>query len=187
MATTTWAIDNAHSHVQFTVRHMMISKVRGQFHKFTGTVNFDEQNPANSSVNVEIDVASIDTRDEKRDGHLVSPDFFDAANYPTLNFVSKRVEVVDDSRGRIYGDLTIRGVTREVALETEYNGQAQSPWGSTSAGFNASTKINRKDFGLNWNVALETGGVLVGEEVIIDIELEIVKQVAQEQTEAVTA
>ena len=98
-----------------------------------------------------------------------------------------RVEVLDDSHGRIYGDLTIRGVTNEVVLDTEYSGQAQSPWGTTSAGFNASTKINRKDWGLNWNVALETGGVLVGEEVTIDIELEIVKQVAQEQTESVTA
>jgi polyisoprenoid-binding protein YceI len=187
MSTATWSIDASHSNVQFTVRHMMISKVRGQFHNFTGTVNFDEQNPTNSSVNVEIDVASIDTRDEKRDGHLASPDFFDSANYPTISFVSKRVEVVDDSRGKIYGDLTIRGVTREVVLDTEYNGQALSPWGTTSAGFNASTKINRKDFGLNWNVALETGGVLVGEEVAIDIELEIVKQVTQEQTEAVAA
>ncbi len=187
MTTTTWAIDNSHSHVGFTVRHMMISKVRGQFHTFSGTVNFDEQNPANSSVDVEIDLSSIDTRDEKRDAHLKSPDFFDVANYPTARFVSKRVEVLDESHGRIYGDLTIRGVTREVVLEVEYNGQAQSPWGSTSAGFNASTTINRKDFGLNWNVALETGGVLVGEEVTIDIELEIVKQVTQEQPEAVSA
>jgi polyisoprenoid-binding protein YceI len=109
------------------------------------------------------------------------------ANYPTISFVSKRVEVVDESTGKIYGDLTIRGVTHEVVLTTEYNGQALSPWGTTSAGFNASTKINRKDFGLNWNVALETGGVLVGDEITIDIEIEIVKQVAQEQTESATA
>lgn len=178
---TSWVIDNSHSHVQFTVRHMMISKVRGRFASFSGTVNFDEQTPANSSVNVQIEAASIETRDEKRDGHLVSPDFLDAANHPYLTFVSKRVEVLDESRGKIYGDLTIRGVTREVVLDTEYNGQAKSPWGTTSAGFNASTKINRKDYGLNWNVALETGGVLVGEEVAIEIELEIVKQVPAEQ------
>lgn len=176
---TTWVIDASHSHVQFTARHMMISKVRGQFHKYTGTVNFDEQNPAASSVNVEIDASSIDSRDEKRDGHLKSPDFLDVANYPTISFVSKRIEVVDETHGKIVGDLTIRGVTREVVLDTEYNGQSLAPWGVTSAGFNASTKINRKDFGLEWNVALETGGVLVGEEVSIDIELEIVKQVAQ--------
>lgn len=175
-----WVIDNSHSHVQFTVRHMMISKVRGSFEKFTGTVEFDEQTPANSSVHVQIEAASIQTKDEKRDGHLTSPDFLDAANHPYLTFVSKQVEVLDDSHGRIIGDLTIRGVTREVVLETEYNGQAKAPWGTTSAGFNASTKINRKDWGLNWNVALETGGLLVGEEVQIDIELEIVKQVPQE-------
>jgi polyisoprenoid-binding protein YceI len=187
MSTTTWVIDASHSHVQFTARHMMISKTRGRFHTFTGTVQFDEQNPANSSVQVEIDAASIDTRDEKRDGHLTSPDFLDVANYPTLSFVSKRVEVVDERHGKIYGDLTIRGVTREVVLDTEYNGQALSPWGTTSAGFTATTKINRKDWGLNWNVALETGGVLVGEEITIEIELEIVKQVAQESSETVAA
>jgi polyisoprenoid-binding protein YceI len=187
MSTTSWAIDASHSHVQFTARHMMISKVRGQFHSFTGNVQFDEQNPAASAVNVEIDAASLDTRDEKRDGHLKAADFLDVANYPTISFVSKRIEVVDDSHGKITGDLSIRGVTREVVLETEYNGQSLSPWGTTSAGFTASTKINRKDWGLNWNVALETGGVLVGEEIAIDIELEIVKQVAQESSEAVAA
>jgi polyisoprenoid-binding protein YceI len=174
-----WVIDNSHSHVQFTVRHMMISKVRGRFANFSGSVNFDEQTPANSSVNVQIEAASIETKDEKRDGHLVSPDFLDAANHPYLTFVSKRVVAKDETHGTIYGDLTIRGVTKEVALEVEYNGQAKSPWGTTSAGFNASTKINRKDWGLNWNVALETGGVLVGEEVSIEIELEIVKQVEE--------
>jgi len=187
MSTTTWVIDASHSHVQFNARHMMISKVRGQFHGYTGTVNFDDQSPANSSVNVEIDAASIDSRDEKRDGHLKSPDFLDVGNYPSISFISKQVQVVDATHGKITGDLTIRGVTREVVLDTEYNGQSQSPWGTTSAGFNASTKINRKDFGLNWNVALETGGVLVGEEVTINIELEIVKQVAQTESEAVAA
>lgn len=185
MSTTTWAIDASHSSVQFTARHMMLAKTRGRFHNFTGTVQFDEQSPVNSSVNVEIDASSLDSRDEKRDGHLKSPDFLDVANYPTLSFVSKRIEVVDDSHGKIFGDLTIRGVTREVVLDTEYHGQALAPWGTTSAGFTASTKINRKDWGLNWNVALETGGVLVGEEVAIEIEIEIVKQVAQ--PEAATA
>jgi polyisoprenoid-binding protein YceI len=182
---SSWAIDNSHSHIAFTARHMMISKVRGRFQNFTGTVEFDEQNPINSSVSVQIEAASIDTRDEKRDGHLSSPDFLDAANHPYLSFVSKRIEVIDASHGKIVGDLTIRGVTREVVLEAEYNGQAKSPWGTTSAGFNASTKINRKDWGLNWNVALETGGVLVGEEVSIEIELEIVKQVPVEAAEVV--
>lgn len=177
----TWVIDNSHSNIHFTVRHMMISKARGTFETFSGTVEFDEQNPINSSVSVQIDAASINTKDEKRDGHLKSPDFLDAANYPQLTFVSKRVEATDDSHGRIIGDLTIRGVTQEVVLDVEYNGQSRSPWGTTSAGFSAETKINRKDFGLNWNVALETGGVLVGEEVKIAIELEIVKQVPAAQ------
>lgn len=174
----TWVIDNSHSHIHFTVRHMMISRVRGSFERFTGNVEFDEQNPANSSVNVQIEAASIATRDEKRDAHLTSPDFLDAANYPTLSFVSKRIELIDATHGRIIGDLSIRGVTREVVLDAEYSGQARAPWGTTSAGFHASARINRKDWGLNWNVALETGGVLVGEEVQIDIELEIVKQEA---------
>lgn len=177
----TWIIDASHSTVTFSVRHMMISKVRGRFSRFDGTVNFDEQNPANSSVHVTIDATSIDTRDERRDGHLMSPDFLDVANYPAITFISKRVEAIDDSHGRIIGDLTIRGVTREVALEVEYNGQSKSPWGTLSAGFSASTKINRKDWGLTWNVALETGGVLVGDEVTIEIEIEIVKQVPQEE------
>lgn len=177
----TWVIDASHSIITFSVRHMMISKVRGRFSRFDGTVNFDEQNPANSSVQVTIDATSIDTRDERRDGHLMSPDFLDVANYPTITFTSKRIEVIDDSHGRIIGDLTIRGVTREVTLEVEYNGQSKSPWGTISAGFSASTKINRKDWGLTWNVALETGGVLVGDEVTIEIEIEIVKQVPQEE------
>lgn len=177
----TWIIDASHSTVTFSVRHMMISKVRGRFSRFDGTVNFDEQNPANSAVHVTIDATSIDTRDERRDGHLMSPDFLDVANYPAITFISKRVEAIDDSHGRIIGDLTIRGVTREVALEVEYNGQSKSPWGTISAGFSASTKINRKDWGLTWNVALETGGVLVGDEVTIEIEIEIVKQVPQEE------
>lgn len=180
----TWVIDASHSVITFSVRHMMISKVRGRFTRFDGTVDFDEQNPTNSKVQVTIDASSIDTRDERRDGHLISPDFLDVANYPTLTFVSKRVEVIDESHGRIIGDLTIRGVTREVTLDVEYNGQSKSPWGTISAGFSATTKINRKDWGLTWNVALETGGVLVGEEVTIEIEIEIVKQVPQEESVA---
>ncbi len=180
----TWVIDASHSTITFSVRHMMISKVRGRFTRFDGTVDFDEQDPANSKVNVTIDASSIDTRDERRDGHLMSPDFLDVANYPTLTFVSKKVEVIDENHGRLIGDLTIRGVTREVTLDVEYNGQSKSPWGTISAGFSATTKINRKDWGLTWNVALETGGVLVGEEVAIEIEIEIVKQVPQAESVA---
>lgn len=183
-----WQIDPAHSQIQFTVRHMMISNVRGRFEDFSGTVDFDDRNPGRSTVNVEIDVASVNTREPKRDGHLKSPDFFDAATFPTLRFKSKRVEAVDDSHGRIIGDLTIRGITKEVVLDTEYSGQAKSPWGTVSAGFSAQTTISRKDWGLNWNQVLETGGVLVGDEVTINIELEIVKQAEQvEVLEAVAA
>jgi polyisoprenoid-binding protein YceI len=175
-----WKIDSAHSRVAFSVRHMMISNAHGQFNKVNGTVEFDEGHPTRSTVDVQIEAASIDTRDEKRDGHLRSPDFFDAAQYPNLTFKSRRVEVTDDTHGKIYGDLTIKDVTREVVLNVEYSGQAKAPYGITSAGFTANTKINRKDWGLNWNMALETGGVLVGDTVNISIELEIMKQGAPE-------
>ncbi|MBK8431266.1 MAG: YceI family protein [Chloroflexi bacterium] len=171
-----WQIDTSHSDIQFSVRHMMISKVRGRFESFSGTVNFDESNPTNTTVEIAVDLNSINTRDEKRDGHLRSADFFDVENYPTMTFVSKKVEQTDEFNGRLIGDLTIRGVTHEVALDVQYSGTAKSPWGTVSAGFSAKGKVNRKEFGLNWNAALETGGVLVGEDVEIAIELEIVKQ-----------
>lgn len=170
-----WSIDSSHTRAGFSVRHMMIANVHGQFEKVSGTVDFNEQDPARSSVDVQIDVASLNTRDEKRDAHLRSPDFFDAETYPVMTFKSRRVEKLSNSHGRLIGDLTIRGLTREVALDVEYTGQAKSPWGTTSAGFTATAKINRKDWGLNWNVALETGGVLVGDTVTIQIEAEIVK------------
>jgi polyisoprenoid-binding protein YceI len=180
-------IDASHSQVTFTVRHMMISNVRGRFENFSGTVDFNEQDPTRSSVDVQIEAASINTRDEKRDGHLKSPDFLEAERHPYLTFKSKRVQKTGEGSGRIIGDLTIRGVTKEVVLDVDYNGQAKSPWGTLSAGFTASTKINRKDWGLNWNVALETGGLLVGEEVKIDIELEVVKQPEAEAVAAAAA
>jgi polyisoprenoid-binding protein YceI len=155
---------------------MMISNVRGQFQKVSGAVEFDETNPANTRVDVQIEVTSINTREEKRDAHLKSPDFFDAEKYPYLTFKSKRVEVQDATHARLIGDLTIRDVTKEVALDVEYNGSAKSPWGTTNAGFSAKTTIKRKEWGLNWNVALETGGWLVGDDVHIALELEIVQQ-----------
>ncbi len=183
-----WIIDASHSHVQFSVRHMMISKVRGRFTNFEATVDGNEETPALSIVNVQIEAASIDTRDEKRDGHLRSADFLNAEQYPYLTFQSKRVELIGQSNARLIGDLTIRNVTHEVVLDVEYAGQAKSPWGTVSAGFSASTKISRKDWGLNWNVALEAGGMLVGDEISIDIEIELVKQeVAVADPAAVTA
>lgn len=171
-----WTIDPSHTRANFTVRHMMISNVHGQFDDISGTVEFNEDDSTQSSLNVKIGVASINTRDEKRDGHLKSPDFFDVANHPYLTFQSTQVQKTGENTGRVTGDLTIRGISKPVVLEVEYNGQAKSPWGTTSAGFSASGKLNRKDWGLNWNVALETGGWLVGDEIKISIEAEIVKQ-----------
>lgn len=172
----TWQIDSAHSQIAFSARHMMISKVRGQFENFSGAINFDENNPAASTINVEIEAASINTRMGQRDDHLRSADFLNAAAHPTLTFASKRIEVTSDNSGKLIGDLTIRGVSKEVVLDVEYAGQAKSPWGMISAGFSASTTINRKDWGLEWNAPLETGGVLVGDAITIDIELELIKQ-----------
>lgn len=171
-----WAIDNSHSEIGFSVRHMMLSTARGVFGAFSGTVDFNETTPAASKVDVTIDTASINTRDEKRDGHLKSPDFFDVEKYPTITFNSVSVETTSATTGKLHGNLMIKGVTKPAVLEVEYLGQAKSPWGTTSAGFSAKTSINREDFGLVWNAALETGGVLVGDKVTITIDLEIVKQ-----------
>jgi len=179
-----WHIDPAHSEVQFSVRHMMISTVRGRFTQFAGTIEADEQNPTASQVNVQIEASSINTGNEQRDGHLRSPDFLDAEHYPQISFKSTKVEMDSKESGRVSGDLTIRDVTKPVVLDVEFAGLAKSPWGTTSAGFSATTKINRKDWNLNWNVALETGGWLVSDEIKISIELELVKQPEEAATEA---
>lgn len=171
-----WSIDTTHSAINFNARHMMIAKVRGSFETFSGTIEFDEEDPAASTVDIEIDAASINTGEDQRDGHLRSADFLDVANHPTLTFYSTEVEQTGDSRGKLIGDLTIRGVSRQVVLDVEYAGTAKSPWGTMSAGFSAATTINRKDWGLNWNQVLETGGFLVSDEIKIEIELELVKQ-----------
>lgn len=179
-----YSIDNAHTMVQFSVRHMMISKVRGQFEKFTGTINLDEANPSNTTLDIQVETASVNTREGQRDGHLRSPDFFNSEAFPYMIFKSSRVEVLDSAHANLYGDLTIRDVTKPLKLEVEFTGKAKSPWGMTSLGFMASGKINRKDWGLTWNQALETGGILVGEEIEIGIELELVHQ-EQKQTELI--
>lgn len=171
-----WAVDPVHSSVEFAVKHMVIATVRGRFKKFDVDVDFDRDHPEQSSVNAEIEVASIDTREPDRDTHLRSSDFFEVEKYPTMTFKSKRIEPVGENRSRIIGDLTIRDVTREVALDAEFAGLAKDPWGKERAGFNAETAINRKDFGLHWNVALETGGWLVGDTIRIYVEAELVKQ-----------
>jgi polyisoprenoid-binding protein YceI len=181
---TTWTIDPTHAEIAFAVRHLMLATVRGRFGAVAGTVTLDEQTPATSKVDVTIDVNSIDTRQEMRDNHLRSADFFDVANHPTMRFVSKRVEGDLTGEFRIIGDLTIRGTTKEVALDVSLQGRGRDPWGNERAGFEAKTKISRGEFGLTWNQALEAGGVAVGDEVKISIDVEIVKQVAAESAAA---
>ena len=172
-----WAFDQMHSSVNFTVRHMVVSKVRGRFAKWDGTLAMDEKDPSGGSVDVAIDAASIDTGVDQRDGHLRSPDFFDVERYPTITYRSTRVEKAGAGALKVTGDLTMHGVTRPVVLDVEYAGSTKDPWGGERAGFSARAQIDRKDFGLTYNQLLETGGVLVGESVEIAIEAELVKKV----------
>jgi polyisoprenoid-binding protein YceI len=175
---TTWRIDPAHSHVEFAVKHLMVATVKGRFADVEGAIMLNEADPAGSRVEVNIAAASVDTREPQRDAHLRSPDFFDAERHPYLTFRSSRVEPRGNGEFTVYGDLTIRGVTRPVALEGEYLGTSQSPFGFTVAGFSARTRINRKDFGLTWNAPLETRGVLVGDEVRVSLEVEAIRAAA---------
>jgi len=178
MAQQNWQVDGAHSAVNLAVRHMVISKVRGHFKKWNARLALDMAELTKSSVEVDIEAASIDTGVSDRDTHLRSADFLDVQKYPTLTYRSRKVEVVSKDRLRVVGDLTIRGVTREVPLDVEVGGQGKDPWGNVRAGFSATASINRKDFGLTWNQALETGGVLVADRVDIEIELEAIQQAA---------
>lgn len=178
-----WQIDSAHSHISFRVRHMMISRVRGEFTEFDGTIDFDENNPEQTDVEVTIEAASIDTQEEDRDEHLRSEDFLYVEKYPTIDFRSKRVELIDEEHAKLIGDLTIRGETNEVELDVTCQGMAQSPWGTMSAGFAATTTLSRKNWGLTWNQALETGGFLVGDELTVDIEIELVNEDVEEAEE----
>jgi polyisoprenoid-binding protein YceI len=173
-ATSTWSIDPAHTTVEFSVKHLMISTVRGHFGAVTGTIVLDEQNPLASTVTAEIDVTSINTRQEQRDAHLRSADFFDVETFPSIKFQSTRIER-DGDHFEVVGNLTIRNVTREVVLHTSDEGRGGDPWGGQRAGFSATTKIDRREFGLTWNQALETGGVVVGNDIKISLEVEAVK------------
>lgn len=178
MSTTTWKLDGMHSQVEFSVKHMMFTTVRGRFGEMDGTIRLDTDAPERSSVEVTIDAASLDTRAKDRDAHLRSGDFFNVEAYPTLTFRSRRVEGSVKDAGdefRIVGDLTIRGTTREVVLDARFEGTGTDPWGGTRAGFSARTSVDRRDFGLTWNQALETGGVLVGTEVKIDLQAQAVQ------------
>jgi polyisoprenoid-binding protein YceI len=172
---TSWRIDPAHSLVEFAVRHMMISTVRGRFAGVKGTVVIHGDHPGTAQVEVEIDSHSIDTREPQRDAHLKSADFFDAEQYTTITFNSRGATDVQGDRFKLVGDLTVHGVTREVILDVTSGGRGKDPWGGERAGYSATTKINRSDFGLTWNQALETGGILVGDEIRISLDLELVK------------
>jgi polyisoprenoid-binding protein YceI len=173
--TMRWNIDGSHSTAEFSVRHLMITNVKGRFGTLSGTVDYDPEKPEAAQIDVSIDATSVDTRDEKRDAHLRSPDFFDVEKFPTLTFKSTSVKKTDDGFAAT-GDLTIHGVTKPVTLEVEGpSAVSKDPWGNTRIGASATAKINRKDFGLNWNAALEAGGVLVGEQVKISIEVSLVQ------------
>jgi polyisoprenoid-binding protein YceI len=168
----TWTIDPSHSLAEFSVRHMMVSTVKGRFTDLSGSIVFNPDDVRQSSVTADVKANSVTTSDEQRDAHLRSADFFDAEQFPTLRFLSTRIEQVDDERVRVIGQLTIRDTTHEVVLDAELNGRGTNPWGKEVIGFSARTSINRKDFGLNWNVALEAGGVLVSDTIKISLEIE---------------
>lgn len=178
MTTKTWKFDTVHSAIGFSVRHLVVAKVRGRFTSWSGAIELDEDDFSRSSVQVSIEAASIDTGTPDRDTHLKSADFFDVASYPNLSFKSTRIESLGGDRYRVHGDLTIRDVTREVVLESEYNGKAKDPWGNDRVAFTAKASLDRSDYGLKWNQALETGGVVVGERVDLEIEVQAVKEAA---------
>lgn len=174
-----WEIDNSHSSIEFSVKHMMVTNVKGHFNTFNGTVNIDEANPANSSVEVTIDVASITTGNEGRDGHLHSADFFEVAKYPTATYKSTSVEQVGDDKLKVNGELTVHGVTKSLPLDVTVEGKFKDMQGKDRYGISASTSFSRKEFGLEWNVALESGGWLVSDKVNIAIEAQVVAPVTE--------
>jgi polyisoprenoid-binding protein YceI len=173
---TTWAIDSAHTMVEFSVKHLMVSSTKGRFGGVTGTLVVDEQRPENSRADIVIDPSTVDTREARRDAHLRSGDFLDVERFPEITFKTTRVVPEGKDAFKIHGTLTIHGVSQPIVLSTEYNGRNKTPWGAEVVGFTADTKLNRKDFGLTYNAALETGGFLVGDEVKIHIEVEAIKQ-----------
>jgi len=176
MQTTNWALDPTHSEILFKVKHLMITNVKGEFRKFNATLTSDGNKFSNATVNVTIDAASVFTNEENRDNHLKGADFFDVENHKEITFVGTSFEKVDEENFILKGNLTMKGVSKEISLDVEFGGVNKDPWGNEKAGFSVSGKINRKDFGLNWNAALETGGVLVSEEVKINGEVQFVKQ-----------
>jgi polyisoprenoid-binding protein YceI len=170
-----WKIDNVHSHVSFSVKHMMVTTVRGKFNGYRGTVRLDPKDFTRSQFEGEIDVASVDTGNVDRDNHLRTNDFFDAPNHPKITFKSSRIEAKGEGEYVVHGDLTIRGVTKPVALDVEFRGTSKSPYGQTIAGIGVLGTINRKDFGVNFNAILETGGVAVSEKVKLELDIEAIE------------
>jgi polyisoprenoid-binding protein YceI len=173
--TGTYTIDPSHSRIGFVARHAMVTKVRGNFNEFAGTFTIDGTDPSASTAELTIEAASIDTRNADRDAHLKSNDFFAMDEHPQLTFASTAVEQVSDTDYRVTGELTLRGVTKPVTIDLEYTGSAIDPWGNTRVGFEGSTQVNRKDWGLNWNTALDAGGVLVSEKVTLEFEVSATK------------
>ncbi len=176
MATTKWVLDPTHSEVEFKVKHLMISTVTGTFGSFGADVTTEGEDFSTAKATFTVDVSSINTKSEQRDGHLKSADFFDAANHPQIKFVITKIESVDnDGSYNIHGDLTIRGITKSIRLEVEFGGVIKDPWGGTRAGLTVSGKINRKEFGLVWHMTTDTGGVVLGDDVRLHVALEFVK------------
>lgn len=181
-----WQLDYSHAYVGFTGRHLMVATVRGEFEKFSGTVEFDEGDVTRSKASIQIEAASVQTRNPQRDEHFRSADFFDVATYPYLYFQSKQVTMQDAHTGQLTGDLTIKGITREVVLHLEYSGISRTPWDSYSAGFSLRGKVNRKDWGLNWNALLAGGGLVASDEIELVIDLELTRPAEVQAGEAVT-
>mgnify|MGYP001110059221 CR=1 FL=1 len=176
IAQSTWTIDAAHSDVSFSVSHLVISEVTGKFKKFEGEVQAKSDDFTDADITFAIEAASINTEDEKRDGHLRSADFFDVANYPTITFKSRSFKKVDGNKYKLVGDLTMHGVTKPVELDVVFKGTAKSPWGQTVSAFKLSGMLNRTDFGLKWNKTLDNGGLLIGETVSITANIEMIKK-----------
>src|SRR5436305_9246862 len=185
-----WQLDPGHTYIGFTGRHLMVATVRGAFGQFSGSVEFDEQDITRSRVDIQIEAASVNTYNAQRDEHFRSADFFDVEHTPYITFKSKQVIMHDAHYGQLIGDLTIRNITREIALEGEYSGVSQTPWNTYSAGFSLRGKVNRKDWGLNWNMVLAGGGLVAGDEITLAIDLELtrpVEAVVPVQAEEVSA
>ena len=174
MTKQAWALDNTHSSVDFSIKHMMISKVKGTFKDFSATIVADAQDLTTAEIAFEVQMASIDTRNADRDNHLRTNDFFEVETYPTMNFVSLRIEKTDDGEYNVFGNLTIKGVTRAEVFTTTFEGTGQDPWGQTKVGYTVEGKVNRGDYGMVYNAALETGGVLIGDQVKISLDIQAV-------------